>query len=381
VSSTLLLLALFLPQDLIERDQALRRRLLPGVEMKDVTPTRSTLQLDAGPDFGCGSFDLKASFRSLFTKNLKEEFLGGSLSAIQSELAGSALVLACYASPTVCDAIKHYRTSANAMLGMELDGCRSLEQSLEGVQRQSQARAIKECLDEKARQGMPLDEAQKACRKSTDLRGLDGRPVKQIDLNRDLGLPDTLVPPLRIGAGTLRAEARGTAVLEAYEAKRRERVRAWEEALRAPSTADVGRLGPVTRAEVERMAAMEPGRRETALRSVAAAQALSDLVAEAQGAERALESAELLATPEVRVELERRRAQLRNEIGRLSETFEAERRVNAAIGEVQAAAAAEVAEKARERLAPRRAEELKRGAEERLKPWGCEVKRDERNAR
>ena len=379
--SSLLLVALLTAQDLIERDQALRRRLPPGVEMKDIKPSRTTLQLDAGPDFGCGSFDLKTSFRSLFNRNIKEEFLGGALSSIQSELAGSALVLACYASPTVCDAIKHYRISANSMLGMELDGCRSLEQAVEGVQRQSQARAIKECLDEKARQGVALDEAQKACRKSTDLRGLDGRPVKQIDLNRDLGVPDTLVPPLRIGAGTLRAEARGTAVVEAYEAKRQEKVRAWEEALRDPSKAPIDRLGPVSRAEVERMAAMEPSRRETAVRSVAAAQALAELVAEAQASERALESAELLATPEVRGELERRRTQLRNEIARLTETFEAERRVNAALGEAQAAAAAEVAEKARERLAPRRAEEVKQSAAERLKRWGCEVKRDERRAR
>src|SRR4051794_41837688 len=126
--------------------------------MKDVTPTRAALQLDAGPDFGCGSFDLKASFRSLFTKNLKEEFLGGSLSAIQSELAGSALVLACYASPPVCDAIKHYRTSANAMLGVELGGCRSLGQSLEGGQREAQARGIKGGpAEEAAEGGAPAD--------------------------------------------------------------------------------------------------------------------------------------------------------------------------------------------------------------------------------
>src|SRR6185436_5172820 len=105
-----------------------------------------------------------------------------------------------------------------------------------------------------------------------------------------------------------------------------------------------------------------PARRQTAVRSMAAAQALADLVAEAQAAERSLESAELLATPEVRRELERRRAQLRNEIGRLSETFEAERRVNAAIGEAQAAAAADAAAKARERLAPRRAEETRKDA-------------------
>ena len=379
--SSLVLIALLSAQDLVERDMALRRRLLPGVEMKDVKPMRSSLRLETGPDFGCGSFDVKASVRSLFSRNVKEEFLGGALSAVQSELAGSALVLACYASPTVCDAIKHYRVTANAMLGMELDGCRSLEQSLEGVQRQSQARAIKECLDAKARQGVPLDEAQRACRRSTEFRGIDGRAVKEIDLHRDLGLPDTLVAPLRIGPGTLAAESRGTAVVEAYEAKRKERIRLWTEALASPSKAAAQRLGPVSPAEVERMAAMEPARRETAVRSVAAAQALADLVGEAQAAERALESAELLATPEVRTELERRRTQLRNELARLTEMFEAERRVNAAIGEAQAAAAAEVAGKARERLASRRSEEMKQAAEEKLKPWGCEVKRDDRRAR
>jgi len=377
--TSVMLLGLLLGQDLIERDQVLRRKLLPGVEMKDLHPMRAAIALDAGPDLGCGSFDVKASFKSLFSKNVREEFLGGALSAVQSELAGSALVLACYASPTVCDAIKHYRVSANAMLGMELDGCRSLEQALDGVQRESQARAIKECLDAKAREGVPLDEAQKACRKSGQLRGLDGRSVTEIDLNRDLGIPDTLVPSLRIGAGTLRAESRGTAVAEEYESKRRARLQRWTEALKDPAGVPPESLGPVTREEVARFAAMEPGRREAALRSVAAAQAMADVIAEAQAAERALESAELLATPEVRREMERRRAQLRNEISRLSETFEAERRVNTAIGEAQAAAAADAAEKARGRLAPRRAEETRKAADERLKPWGCEVKRGERS--
>jgi hypothetical protein len=377
--NSLLLLALLAPQDLIERDQELRRRLPPGLQQKDVKPVRASIDLGVGPDLGCGSFDLKASFKSLFTKNLKEEFLGGGLSAVQSELAGSALVLACYASPTVCDAIKHYRITANSMLGMELDGCRALERSLDGVQRESQARAIKECLDTKAREGMALDEAQKACLRAPELRGLDGRPVKEIDLNRDLGLPDTLVPPLKIGPGTLRAESRGTAVPERYEEKRKEKTDLWNAALRDPGKAPLDPLGPVSRNELARMAAMEPSRRDTAVRSVAAAQALSEVVAEAQAAERALESGELLAAPEVRRELERRRVQLRNEIGRLTETFETERRVNAAIGEAQAAAAAEVAEKARESLAARRGEEARKAADEQLKPWGCEVKRDERS--
>jgi hypothetical protein len=372
--SSLLFLVL-IPQDLIEREVLLRRRLAPAIEMKDVKPMRAAVDFQAGPDFACGSFDLKESFKSLFSKNVREEFLGGALSTLQSELASSALVLACYASPTVCDAIKHYRVSANTMLGMEFDSCRSVEQSLQGVQSRSQARAIKECLDEKARQGAPLDEALKACRKATELRGLDGKPVREIDVLKDLGLSETLVPPLKIGVGTLRAEARGTAVVEAYEAKRHERYQAWEEALKDPEKAPPG---PVTRAEVDRLAAMEPGRRDAALRSMSAAQALADLLKEAHATERTLESAELLASPEVRVELERRRVQLRNEIGRLVETFEAERRVNTSMAESQLAAAAEVAEKAQGRLAPRRAEEARKASNERMKPWGCEVKKEER---
>ena len=69
--NSLLLAGLLFGQDLIERDLVLRRKLLPGVEMKDLKPMRASIALDAGPDLGCGSFDLKASFRSLFNKNLK----------------------------------------------------------------------------------------------------------------------------------------------------------------------------------------------------------------------------------------------------------------------------------------------------------------------
>jgi len=363
-------------QDLFEREGALRRRLSPGIEHKDLKPQRAGIELDVAPDFACGNFDLKASFKTLFDRNVREEFLGGALAAVKSELAGSALVLACYASPTVCDAIKHYRVSANSMLGMELDTCRAVEQAMDGVQQRSQARAIKDCLDARARQGVPLDQAQRDCRSATQVRGLDGKGVKEIDLLKDLGLQDGLVAPLKVGAGTLRAEARATSVIEAYEAKRRDALAAWDAAFQDPAKAATAKLGGVTRLELTRIAAMEPARRQVVARSVASTTALAGLVGEAHEAERALESAELLAQPELRVELERRRAQLRNEISRLVERFEMERRVDAAVDAAGAAAAAEVAQKAHERLAPRRAEEAERAAIEQTKPWGCEVRTD-----
>lgn len=374
--SSALALLLLAGQDLIERDYALRRRLPPAVNLCGVKPQRASIEIGGNPgiDFACGNFDPKASFRALFDRNVKEEFLGGLLSSLQSELAGSALVLACYASPTVCDAIKHYRVTANTMLGMELDSCRAIEESLDDVHRRTRARAIKECLDEKAGQGVPLDAAQRECLRASRMRGLDGKPVTEIDLVKELGLPGSLVPSLKLGPGGLRVESRGTEVAEAYEAKRKAVLEAWEAGVRDPAKAAMDKLGPVTRAELERVALMDAPRREAAVQSLASAKALADLVGEVHEVERALEAREFVASPEVRAELERRRALLRNEIARLLEAFDAERRLNAAMAEAQAAAAADVARKAQERLAPRRAAEAADEAAGQFRPWGCEVK-------
>lgn len=367
-----LLVALALAQDLFERERALRRALPPTPDLSTSRPLRARVDAELRPDIGCGGFDPKASFRSLFDRHVKEEFLGGALKALEAELAGSALVLACYASPTVCDAIKHYRVSANETLGMELGACEALEGALGDERRRSQARAVKECLDERAARGEALDRARQACQGASELRGFDGRKTKEIDLLRELGLGEGLVAPLRLGPGKVKAEASATAVAEAYESKRRAAEEAWRAALASPESPAPG---DVSRVELARLAAMAPAGREAALRSVAAAQALAELTREAHDAERALEAAELVAAPEIREELARRRAVLRAELGRLGERFEAERRVSAALGAAAAAAEAEVAERARERLAPRRAEEAKAWTSERMKPWGCETKK------
>lgn len=372
MSSLLLVLALAAPQDLLERDKSLRRVLAPAPDFSSVKPVRASIDLGAGADFACGSFDLKASFRSLFDRNVKEEFLGSALGALQGQLAGSALVLACYASPTVCDALKHYRASANAMLGMEFDACRSLEQALGDAERQTRARAVKECLDRKAREGAPLDRAQRDCAKAVEVRGLEGRSVKDFDLRRDLGLSGPLAPDLRLGAGVYRTESRGSALVEAYEARRRAAEERWNGALRDPGKAS---LPAVPRAELEGLAAMEPARRAAVVRSVAAAEARAGLVAEAHDLERRLETAELVAAPELREELGRRRAQVRGELGRLAEAFEAERRVNEALAAAGREARAETAGRAGERLAGRRWEESDAPARSAVAPWGCEVKK------
>jgi hypothetical protein len=367
-----LLAAILLPQDLLERERTLRRALPPAPEYGSLKPMRAEAGVEARADFACGSFDAKASFRSLFDRNVREEFLQGALSALQAELAGSALVLACYASPTVCDAIKHYRVSANGMLGMEFDACRTIEGAAGDLRQEAAARAVKDCLEAKARAGVPLDRARQACASATELRGFDGKPTVEVDLIKDLKLDGELVPGLRLGPSRSRAESKGTALVEAYERRRKSSEEAWRSALAEPGG---GAVDGLTRAELASMAAMDPGTREAALRSVAAAQAYAATVEAAQGAERALESAELLAAPELRGELERRRRQLRHEVTRLAERFEAERRVSAALEAVRAAAEAETSEKAGARLAARRALDGKAAALDAAQPWGCEIRK------
>lgn len=376
--SSALALLLLAGQDLIERDYALRRRLAPGVELCDAKPQRASLEIGGNPglDFACGNFDPKASFRALFDRNVREEFLGGALSSLQSELTGSALVLACYASPTVCDAIKHYRVTANTMLGMELDACRAVEGALDDVHRRTRARAIKECLDEKARQKVPIDAARRECSGAAQVRGLDGKPVAEIDLLKELGLSEPLIPSLKLGPAAIRVEARGTEVAEAYEARRKAALEAWEAGVKDPEKAPVEGLGPLTRGELEQVALMDPPRREAVVQSLASAKAMADLVREVHDVERALEAREFTASPEVRAELERRRAALRAEMARLMERYEADRRLDAAAAEAQAAASADVSRKAEERLAPRRAAASSEAAAGQFAPWGCEVKKE-----
>ncbi len=362
-----LMLLLLSPQDLFERDRALRRALSPEPDLSGIE--ERTLPFNrAVPDFAGDGFDWAASFRSLFDRNVKEEILDGVLDALQSELAGGPLVLACYASPTVCDAIKHYRTSAHAELGMEFDLFRAIEQGAADLPRRARARALKECLDDAARRGIPMDRARRSCRGAEFLRGPDGTPTRRIDV----GGSGRLAQPLELGAGTVQGETRSAAVVKAYEQEREERLRAWEEAVRDPDRAPIEGVG---RSELERIASMRPESRLAVMRSLAAAGALAAIVREVHEAERAMEAEELRASPEVREELERRRRFLRDEVTRLAEAFEAERRLHEAMTRALGAAEADVSSRAHRNLADRRAAEAGKAIQEKTRPWGCEVKR------
>src|SRR5213594_3831722 len=122
----LLLLLLLSPQDALQRaskapksEFVARRdrldlRLGPVLDPArcSITPGKVSVDLKIAPDFACGSFDLSAGYRSLFSKSVREEMLGALVDTARAELAGSAMVLACQMSPTLCDALKHYKIVA-----------------------------------------------------------------------------------------------------------------------------------------------------------------------------------------------------------------------------------------------------------------------------
>lgn len=207
-------------------------------------------------DFACGKFDINASLKSRFGKEARSEFVNGLVNYALSEITGSALTLLCEASPTACQVFQHTRINAGAMMKADYDWCAAVTQGVDTGLQSAQANAIKECLAEKQRQGMPVDEAKRACQAASVMRGFGGVKVAEIRI------VDELVRALKLNAhdqklakeylsdvgystrgatGTLRPSA----VSEAFERRRQEKYGAWEQAF--AEAAATGTLSPEVR--------------------------------------------------------------------------------------------------------------------------------------
>jgi hypothetical protein len=204
-------------------------------------------------DFACGKFDVNASLKSLFGKEARSEFTRGLIEYALSEITGSALTLLCEASPTACQVFQHHRVNANAMLKVNHDWCRSVEQGIDTGLQSAQASAIKDCLAEKQRQGMAVDDAKHACQTPSTLRGFGGIKVSEIrivdELTRALNLSSQdqklakqylsdVAYSTRGASGTIRPSA----VSDAFEQRRQDKYTAWEQAF--AEAASTGTISP-----------------------------------------------------------------------------------------------------------------------------------------
>jgi hypothetical protein len=349
-------------------------------------------------DFACGNFDVGASLRSLFSKNMREEFLGSIMGYIESELVRNALVLACEASPTICQAIQHYRVSANAMLGMNYDRCRAIQQAVDDSLDKQRAEAIKACVDEKRRANpkMPLDQAMEECQGSDKLQSLSGERTKEIDLIAELqkvlklegaelsSLTSLLGNRVKYTAQGGTGEIAKDAVEQEYRRTRERYEENWHTAVdavaggRKPSADTAAALVPpgspaVNAGELAELALVRPSLRGVLISSIASQCALLELVRRVHEVERNLEAARKLPTAgeEMIKRLERERTDLRSEVARLVETHERQTAFNQSLLLATNAARQDLGARSAAALGPLATEERRVRFEEDTQKWGA----------
>lgn len=345
-------------------------------------------------DFICGQFDLKSTFRQLLGKEIREEFLQGALGYLQSEVTGSAMELLCQAQPTLCTLLQNHNIAANLKLGYHYDRCQAIENVVDNSQKRIYASAIDECLREKQARGIPLADALDACRRANRVRGFGGESLAEFDLARELRkyvtlseegqkLLGKLAEDTRYG-GTWASTRPNASLLEArHEEVKQAFLDRWSQAVeKAPlkgglPDADLRKLvpagyPPVTRDEVQRLALLQPSKRDAALGSITSAIALSELTREIHEIERALESVAGAPTIEEgqRKLLEGRMTRLRKERTRLEEDYrdmEFYRNAYLSVKNLADAEAEHRVARAQDRIA---LEVGKRGLVARTRAWG-----------
>jgi hypothetical protein len=316
------------------------------------------------------SFDFKRSFRSMFNRNVREEFLDQALSAVGREIAGSPMVLACQVSPTICETIKHYRQTANQMMAMDQTILQAVDGAVDDVASALHAKAVKDCLVQKGRQGVPLHDALRQCARAQAIRTLSGATTQSFELLEDIcrtlklsaeasALLKELGQCVEISPGGIRARVRLDFMGRAYVDSRRGFHASWSAAVEATlrgerlSAESLRKLAPsgaapLTLEEVLEIAQLPEARRKVMLESLAGASALLDMTRKVHEVERALEAALYAAdaNPAAREALRRQRETLRAELDRLTEEYEHQERYTRAILTVEARAHAETQLKA-----------------------------------
>src|SRR5260370_4609556 len=100
---------------------------------------------------GCG-IDFAAEFKALFDVNALESYFKGLAS---SAIAAAPLVLMCYASPTLCDAYKHFKSMASGLLQARAAECQAVEAAaLDYGARMAKKRDL-QCIEEQTAAPVP----------------------------------------------------------------------------------------------------------------------------------------------------------------------------------------------------------------------------------
>jgi hypothetical protein len=329
------------PIDSVKAKGRIDLRIGPSLDTSRCTivPAKVSAEVKVVPDFACGRFDVSASYKSTFSKAFREELLGSLIASARVEIAGSAMVLACQMSPTLCDAMKHYKIVAGEALALQFGQCRAVESSASGIFDGLRARAIKQCLAELQAGGLTLDEAMHRCQSSRHLRGLLGGKVEEINLVKEvtkaLKLPRDAEGILMeiLGDAAWRESGRNGAIHirpigALFERLRLEFEVSWSRAAADPAKSKDEKLvppgaPPATSFEVQRIAGLPEGERRLVIASLASSLSLQETSRRMGEAQAALEAAASVAQdPALEKRLADESRRLEAEFRRLKEEYE-----------------------------------------------------------
>lgn len=364
-----------LTADRSRMDLHLAPDFVPFVPSETSGSSKLGVKADFDYDFACGNFDIRAGFQHLLTKEVGEETLQTVMGMLQAQLAKSSMVFLCETSPTLCQALQHYRISANALLKLNYDRCAAIEEAVDTVEKNLYTSALKECMQEQQKQGKSIDQALDACRKMDKVRNLLGGRVAEVDLTKEvadaLGLSKEVRDVLGILGGDTKYSAKGLetkidskAVERRFLAHRETFTQAWKKAIqgileeREVSEEDLlalspDRSRPVALEELVNITLLDEREREILIASIASLAAKVKLDGEIREAERAYQVVAMTPTADKKDvdALEKRVEWLRKERQRLEDAYRSQRELNEALLAVRAVGQAEMLKRVRSRYA------------------------------
>ncbi|MBN4071792.1 hypothetical protein JYT83_00085 [bacterium AH-315-F18] len=251
------------------------------------------------PDAACGSFDFLTNFRATFDQHAAEKYLGNVARAVT---ASAPLIVTCYASPTLCDAFKHFKAMSGLTLDTAFARCEAVQDAVLDWGSNLYNKQKADCLNEKGRQGVPLEEAMKACSGFHEIPSLSGLKKTHVNLIDDaFDLVDDFDPNRRRLArtifGDLDLQADGQifskktkgGIRIMFNTTRDENMKNWEKVIRqtargrAADLTDLKSLStpalPITHEVVQAVVSLPPSKQAIAISSISSATAMSEVQA------------------------------------------------------------------------------------------------------
>ena len=256
------------------------------------------VRVEAGAGGGCGITDFVGEFKAMFNAQALESYFEGLASAA---IASAPLVLLCYASPTLCDAYKHFKQMASEVLSLRAGECRAVEQAAANLGTSLNRQQQLACIDERIAAGDPSWVALDACKAQSQTTTLDYLLQRVSDFGvvqsalqavgadpETAAFAKTLLGDVRFAGGRWAAEPAGAQAAEGLWgttfALYVERLTAAVETVRSGGRLGAGEIAaisvpgvPLSEPVLARLAVLPPADRQIAVQKLATALTLARL--------------------------------------------------------------------------------------------------------